>query len=88
MGITMNRISFYYADMKDRTGNPYYSTEVCFQKAMDAIEESIKIFKEVKLISSNFSSMGDYFVNKQKVSSNTNILFLHFVCMKVDAQFP
>ena len=48
LGVTLNRQSYFYADFMQRGDTDYLSADDAQQKAVDAINESCDIFREVR----------------------------------------
>ncbi len=47
LGITKNRLSFYYSGYQLRGGDDWMSASDANQKAVESVDEAIELFKEV-----------------------------------------
>ena len=47
LGLTKNRLSFYYSGYSLRGGNEWLSSGEAKEKSVTAVDEAIEIFKEV-----------------------------------------
>ena len=50
LGLTKNRLAFYYSGYQLRGGDAWLSADEAKQKAEVAVDEAIELFKQVRLL--------------------------------------